>query len=397
MNIPYGKQNITQDDIDAVIEALKSDFLTQGPCIPKFEMAVCEYVNAKFGVATNSATSALHIGVKALGLKKGELVWTSPITFVASANCALYCGADIDFVDIDQHTFNMCPRALEEKLKRARTIGRLPSIVIVVHMAGQSADMKAINKLSKEFGFKIIEDASHAIGATYGGQKVGCCEYSDLTVFSFHPVKIITTAEGGIVTTNDSEIAKRMTLLRSHGVTRDGSKLVDQTQGSWFYEMHELGFNYRLTDIQAALGLSQLRRIDDIIARRNNLASRYNDLLQNCDLQLPWVDHMSTSSFHLYIIRLNDVSKRKKVFEHLKEKGIGVNVHYIPVHIHPFYVDMGFKQGDFENAENYYERAITIPLFPELTYLEQDYIVSEVKFALRSCDKIVSKLSIIDG
>ena len=280
----------------------------------------------------------------------------------------------------------MCPRALEEKLKRARTLGRLPSIVIVVHMAGQSADMKAISKLSKEFDFKIIEDASHAIGATYCGQKVGCCEYSDLTVFSFHPVKIITTAEGGIVTTNDGEIAKRMTLLRSHGVTRDGSKLVDQTQGSWFYEMHELGFNYRLTDIQAALGLSQLRRIDDIIARRNNLALRYNGLLQNCDLQLPWVDHMSTSSFHLYIIRLNDASKRKKVFEHLREKGIGVNVHYIPVHFHPFYVDMGFKRGDFENSENYYERAISIPLFPELTYAEQDYIVSEVKLALRSCD-----------
>lgn len=383
MKIPYGKQNITNADIDAVIEVLKSPLITQGPTVPKFEQSICDYVGCKYGVAVSSATAALHIAVKALGLCNDGILWTSPITFVASANCGLYCGAEIDFVDIDPETYNMCPKALENKLIVAEKTGKLPSVVVVVHMAGQSADMRSIHALSRKYNFKIIEDASHAIGGSFVDDKVGSCRFSDVTVFSFHPVKIITTGEGGAAVTNCEVLASKMRQLRTHGITRDPKDWSLQKQGEWYYEMADLGYNYRLTDLQAALGLSQMEQLSENIQKRNDLAQRYEILLNKDKLKLPFVSDEVYSAYHLYIVKLPDKASRLLIFNDLREKGIGVNVHYIPIHLQPYYSDMGFRTGDFPKAEEYYERALTIPLYPNLSFCEQDYVAENLNKALQ--------------
>lgn len=379
--IPYGKQCISQDDIDAVIEVLKSDFLTQGPQVPKFESAISTYCNSKYAIAVNSATSGLHVACLALDLGEDDLLWTSPITFVASANCGLYCGAKVDFVDIDPGTYNISLVALEKKLELAKAQGKLPKVLVVVHMAGQSADMVAISILAKKFNFRVVEDASHAIGGMYRGTHIGSCLYSDITVFSFHPVKIITTAEGGVVTTNSAGLAKKMNLLRSHGVTRDANQIISASHGPWYYQQIMLGFNYRMTEIQAALGISQLNRLDEFVRRRHELAERYDELLKNLPVTLPVQIAETYSSFHLYIIRLNlsaETTNRVKVFEGLREMGIGVNVHYIPVHLQPFYSNMGFELGDFPEAELYYNETISLPLYFEMTDEQQDQVVNSL-------------------
>jgi len=380
--IPYGKQEITQDDVDAVIEVLNSDFLTQGPKVPAFEKSVCDHTGAQWATAANSATSALHIACLALGLGEGDYLWTSPITFVASANCGIYCGAKVDFVDIDPDTYNMCPNKLEEKLIQAKADNKLPKIVIPVHLCGQSCDMQAIAKLANEYGFKVIEDASHAIGGRYLDEPVGNCRYSDITVFSFHPVKIVTTAEGGMATTNCHELAKSMALYRSHGITRDPSKMQGEAHGSWYYQQVELGFNYRMTEMQGALGVSQMKRLDQFVAKRHQLANRYNDLLKDLPLQLPYQLEGTYSGYHLYpiLLKLDEIDlSHEQVFESLRSKGIGVNLHYIPVHTQPYYRNMGFKEGDFANAEAYYKRAISIPLFHAMTFAQQDEVVNTLK------------------
>jgi len=384
--IPYGRQAISQDDIDAVVTTLQSDFLTQGPQVPLFEEAVAERVSAKHAVAANSATSALHIAVAALGLGPGDLLWTSPITFVASANCARYMGADVDFVDIDADTFNMSPAALAAKLDQAKASGRLPKVIMPVHMGGQSAAMQEIAALAKPLGIRIVEDASHAIGASYDDKPVGQCPYSDITVFSFHPVKIITTAEGGMAVTNDDALAQRMEALRTHGITRDPDLMTHVPDGPWYYQQLDLGWNYRLTELQAALGVSQLQRLEEFVDRRNLLADRYDALLGDCPVDLPGRQEKARSSFHLYIIRLpeRDPERRRAVFERLRADGIGVNLHYIPVHLQPYYRALGFAPGDFQAAEDYYERAISIPLYPGLTEEEQDKVVQSLKAALSS-------------
>jgi UDP-4-amino-4,6-dideoxy-N-acetyl-beta-L-altrosamine transaminase len=376
--IPYGKQDISDADLAAVESVLRSSMITQGPCVPKFEEAVANRVQAQFGVAVNSATSALHIACLALGVGQGDRVWTTAISFVASANCAVYCGAQVDFVDIDPDSFNMCANALAEKLARAEADGALPSLVIPVHMCGQSCDMKAIHALSQKYGFRVLEDASHAIGGTYDGLPVGHGQYSDVTVFSFHPVKIITTGEGGLAVTNNCELHQKMTLLRSHGVTRD-PELMCNDDGGWYYEQVDLGFNYRMTDIAAALGLSQLDRLDEFVARRNALATRYQELLQNLPLELPKISGDVKSAFHLYVIRLrtSEVALAKRdVFNTLRERGLGVNLHYIPIYRHPYYQKMQPPFLPLPNAEDYYARAISIPLFATMTDKEQDTVVS---------------------
>ncbi|WP_028492440.1 UDP-4-amino-4,6-dideoxy-N-acetyl-beta-L-altrosamine transaminase [Thioalkalivibrio sp. ALE19] len=383
--IPYGRQQITEDDIQAVVDVLRSDFLTQGSVVPRFEQAVAEKVGAGHGVATNSATSALHIACLALDLGPGDWLWTSPITFVASANCGLYCGAQADFVDIDPHTYNMSPDALAEKLAVAEREGRLPKVVVPVHFAGQSCDMATIHALSERYGFRIIEDASHAIGGRYKGEPVGCGRYSDITVFSFHPVKIITTGEGGMAVTNDPELAERMTRLRSHGITRDPEQMTHAPDGPWYYQQIELGFNYRITEMQAALGLSQLERLDAYVARRNELAERYDRLLADLPFITPWQHPDSYSGRHLYVIRLqlDEIDRsHRAVFESLREQGIGVNLHYIPVHTQPWYRQMGFRPGDYPEAEHYYAEAIILPLFPLMTEAQQDQVVTALKGAL---------------
>lgn len=380
--IPYGRQDITQADIDAVAEVMKSDFLTQGPAVPKFEKAVADYCGAAHAVATNSATSALHLACLALDLRPGDWLWTSPITFVASANCALYCDAQVDFVDIDPHTYNLCPQALETKLAKAEQEGRLPKVVVPVHFSGQPCDMRAIHALAQRYGFKIIEDASHAIGAKYLGERVGNGRYSDITVFSFHPVKIITTGEGGMALTNNSDLAARMELLRSHGVTRNPALMAGEPHGPWYYEQIGLGFNYRMTDIQAALGLSQMTRLDEFVTRRNYLAKRYDDGLRNLPLTCPCRDANLRSAFHLYVIRLelNRIEKsQREVFETLRERGILVNLHYIPVHTQPYYRALGFKRGDFPEAETYYREAITLPLYASLNESDQDQVITVLR------------------
>jgi len=380
--IPYGKQDITQGDIDAVIEVLGSDFLTQGPVIPRFEDAVKTSVGAGFSVAVNSATSALHIACLALDLGPGDRLWTSPITFVASANCALYCNASVDFVDIDPTTYNLCPQTLEQKLIAAELAGVLPKIVVPVHLAGQSCDMKAIKALSDRFGFRIIEDASHAIGAAYGDEKVGSCHYSDITVFSFHPVKIITTAEGGMAVTNDPVLAGKMERLRSHGITRDPHLMTHTPHGPWYYQQIELGFNYRMTEMQAALGCSQMTRLHEFIERRQQLAAQYAELLNDLPLMLPYQLETTASSWHLYIIRLqlSELSKSHlDVFNELRSAGIGVNLHYIPVHLQPYYRQMGFADGDFPHAEQYYQEAISIPLFHAMTDEQQLQVATSLR------------------
>lgn len=377
--IPYGKQEITEADIKAVVEVLKSDFITQGPVIPAFESAVANYCGAKHSVAVNSATSALHIACRALGVGNGDVVWTSPISFVASSNCALYCGANIDFVDINPKTYNLSVEKLEEKLIEADKHDRLPKVVIPVHLTGQSCEMEKIHSLSKKYGFKIIEDASHAIGGRYQDRPVGCCQYSDITVFSFHPVKIITTAEGGMALTNDRGLADKLSLLRSHGVTRDPALMQNNDRGPWYYEQIDLGFNYRLTDLQAALGLSQLERLDEYVSQRHELSKKYNVALENLSLILPWQHPETYSGLHLYVIRLklDEINKtHREVFESLRTKGIGVNLHYIPIHTQLFYQALGFKWGDYPEAEKYYGEAISLPMFPTLE--KQDEVIQTV-------------------
>lgn len=380
--IPYGRQDINQADIDAVIEVLKSDFLTQGLQVPQFEKTVADYVGADHAVAVNSATSALHIACLALGLGPSDWLWTSPITFVASANCGLYCGAQVDFVDIDPHTYNMCAKKLEEKLITAKQNGTLPKVVIPVHFSGQSCDMQAIHALSKRYGFKIIEDASHAIGGKYKKEPIGKCRYSDITVFSFHPVKIITTAEGGMAVTNNLQLAEKMQLYRSHGVTRDPNLMTHEPDGPWYYQQIELGYNYRMTELQAALGISQMRRLDDFITQRKHLAQRYNELLAGLPITLPWQDADNNSSWHLYVIclQLDKVSKtHRQMFEELRAAGVGVNLHYIPIHVQPYYQQQGFQHGDYPNAECYYQQSISIPLHINLSESQQLYIINTIK------------------
>lgn len=381
--IPYGRQEITQADIDAVVSVLQSDFLTQGPAVPRFEQAVADYAGAQYAVAVNSATSALHLACLSLELGPGDLLWTSPITFVASANCALYCGADVDFVDIDSRTFNLCPKALEQKLVEAEKKGRLPKIVIPVHMAGQPCHMVEIHALSKRYGFRIIEDASHAIGGKYRGNAIGSCQYSDITVFSFHPVKIITTGEGGMALTNNEEYANRMALLRSHGITRDTEKMT-KSDGPWYYQQIALGFNYRMTDIQAALGLSQMKRLDEFVAKRHEIAKRYNELLVEQPFITPWQHVDGYSGLHLYIIRLKltEIKKtHREVFDSLRAAGVGVNLHYIPVYRQPHYEQMGFQTGHCPEAEQYYCEAISLPIYPGLTSKEQDNVLNALRVA----------------
>ncbi|MDL2226363.1 UDP-4-amino-4,6-dideoxy-N-acetyl-beta-L-altrosamine transaminase [Deltaproteobacteria bacterium OttesenSCG-928-M10] len=385
MMIPYGRQHIAEDDIRAVAEVLRSDWLTGGPAGPRFEAAAAGKVGATEAVAVNSATSALHIACLALGLGPGDILWTSPNTFVASANCARYCGAEVDFVDIDPLTYNLSPEALADKLRLAAKKNRLPKIVVPVHFAGQSCDMRAIADLAAQYGFKIIEDASHAIGGEYLGRPVGVCRFSDITVFSFHPVKIITTAEGGLAVTNDRELAGRMRSLRSHGITRDESLMTGPADGPWYYQQLELGFNYRLTDLQAALGLAQLSRLELFVARRRELAARYDRLLADLPLILPHQAAEGGSSFHLYpvmIDRRRVAKSRLEVFNRLRSGGIGVNVHYIPVHTQPYYRRLGFKPGDFPAAEEYYAAALSLPLFYGLTDAMQDTVVARLGEAL---------------
>jgi len=379
--IPYGKQSISQDDINSVISVLQSDFLTQGPQVPLFEKVVANYCGVDYGIAVNSATSALHIACLSLGLGKGDLLWTSPNSFVASANCGLYCGAKVDFVDINLQTYNLSVEELEKKLIRAKQEDKLPKILIPVHFAGQSCDMKKIHSLSQEYGFKIIEDASHAIGGKYLDKPIGGCQYSDITVFSFHPVKIITTAEGGLATTNDEKLAERMQLFRSHGVTRDAKLITNVSEGDWYYQQVDLGFNYRMTELQAALGISQMQRLDDFVAKRHILQKRYDLLLSIPLITRPFQDEDSYSALHLYPIQidLNKVSKnREQVFDELREAGVGVNVHYIPIHTQPYYRKFGFKDGDFPNSENYYEAALSLPLYSGMSFQEQDKVVKSV-------------------
>ena len=384
--IPYGRQDISEADIQAVIDVLRSDFLTQGPAVPAFEQEVSRYCEAKHAVAVNSATSALHIACLALGVGKGDVVWTSPVTFVASANCALYCGASVDFVDIDPRTYNLSVEHLQRKLELARQQNCLPKVLIPVHLCGQSCEMERIHQLSQEFGFRIIEDASHAIGGKYQGEVIGSCSYSDITVFSFHPVKIITTAEGGVAVTNHAELAKKMVLLRSHGITRDPAKMTHESDGAWYYQQVDLGFNYRMTDMQAALGISQMQRLDMFVQRRHELAKRYNELLAQLPLTLPWQHPDTYSGLHLYVIRLQpDTIKltHREVFDALRQQGIGVNLHYIPVHAQPYYKAVGFKSGDFPEAELYYQEAISLPMFSAMTNDQQVVVTNTITEILK--------------
>lgn len=385
--IPYGRQDINQADIDAVVGVLQSDFLTQGPMVPRFERLVAEHVGAGYALALNSATSALHVACLSLGLGPGDRLWTTPITFVASANCALYCGASVDFVDIDPRTYNMCPLALEYKLRQAEQDGCLPKIVVPVHLCGQPCNMQAIHVLAQRYGFRIIEDASHAIGGKYQGSYIGNCRYSDITIFSFHPVKIITTAEGGMAVTNDAHLAERMSLLRSHGITRDRDKMTHEADGPWYYQQIELGFNYRMTELQAALGLTQMQRLDSYVSRRHELAGRYDTLLSGLPVQIPWQHPDGYSGLHLYVVRLQLGklnSSHRKIFEFLRDQGVGVNVHYIPVHLQPYYERFGFSRGDFPQAEQYYAEAISLPMFQTMSEEQQDSVVAALSRAVSS-------------
>jgi UDP-4-amino-4,6-dideoxy-N-acetyl-beta-L-altrosamine transaminase len=377
--IPYGRQDINQADIDAVVDVLRSDFLTQGPAVPAFEESIARYCGVQHAVAVNSATSALHIACLALDVGPGDAVWTTPITFVASANCALYCGADIDFVDIDSRTYNMCPERLAEKLAQAKLVGKLPKVVIPVHLCGQSCNMEGIHALSLQYGFKIIEDASHAIGGAYRGEPIGSCRYSDITIFSFHPVKIITTAEGGMAVSNSAQLDKRMRLLRSHGITRDAGEMTQPPEGPWYYQQIDLGYNYRMTDLQAALGLSQMQRLNALVSKRHALADRYNQLLQALPVITPWQLPDTYSGLHLYVIRLElprILKSHREVFEELRRAGVGVNLHYIPVYRQPYYAKRGFPNDYCPKAEQYYTSAISLPLYPGLSESTQDSVIA---------------------
>ena len=377
MFIPYARQSISDQDIAAVSEVLRSDFLTQGPTIPNFETALATYCGAKHAVAVNSATSALHIACLALGVGPGDIVWTNPISFVASANCALYCGAKVDFVDIDPDTFNISVAALTTKLEQAKKSGSLPRVVIPVHLAGQSSDMAAIHALAQEYGFKIIEDASHAVGGTYNGSPVGSCIYSDITVLSFHPVKIITSGEGGMALTNSASLSAALERLRSHGITRDKSLFQHASDGPWYYEQLDLGLNYRLTDIAAALGLSQFQRLDSFVARRNEIARNYDSLFSGSIFTTPTIQDDVISAFHLYVIRMAFTGDQKQRFFELAHKnGVGLNVHYIPIYRQPYYSQMGFDSADFPVAEKYYSEAVSIPMYADLTFEQQQHVAS---------------------
>ena len=385
MTIPYGRQSISESDIKAVSEVLGSDFLTQGPMVPKFEAALANRCGVKFAVAANSATSALHLACLAIGVKPGDRVWTSPITFAASANCARYCGADVEFVDIDPKTYNLCPTRLEAKLAIAQKNGTLPRVVIPVHLAGQSCDMSAIHKLANKYGFAIIEDASHAIGGNYKNVPVGGCQYSDITIFSFHPVKIITTGEGGMALTNDMRLANSMARLRTHGISRDAAEMLSTPDGPWYYEQLELGFNYRLTDIAAALGLSQFQRIDEFVAQRHEIAKTYDEVFTNTSIKRPWQHPDSFSAFHLYIARVDFASHgttQKAVFDELHAKGIMANLHYIPVYRQPYYEQFGYSHSDYPESEKYYAEAISLPMYPDLSSDEQSFVAKTLLTAI---------------
>ena len=380
--IPYGRQDISDIDIQSVINVLRSDYLTQGPVVPEFEKSVADFCKANYAIAVSSATAALHIACLALGVGKGDRVWTSPITFVASANCALYCGANVEFVDIDPNTYNISVEALEAKLEKANLEGKLPKVLIPVHLAGQSCKMDKIHLLGKKYGFRIIEDASHGIGGKYKDEPVGNCRFSDITVFSFHPVKIITTGEGGICLTNDLELSIKLARLRSHGIVRHPSELTHPPDGPWYYQQIELGFNYRMTEIQAALGLSQMSRLEEFVKARHVLAERYNELLADSSIRIPYQDPDTSSATHLYIIRVPKNGKNKtqlQLFENMRAAGILVNLHYIPVYRHPYYQQFGYDPADFPNAEAYYSEAISIPMYATLTLTDQDTIIEKIK------------------
>ena len=377
--MPYSRQDIGEADIQAVVDVLHSEWITQGPSIKRFETDVANYCGVRFAVAVSSGTAALHLACLVCGLKPGDMHWTSPNTFVASANCALYCGASVDFVDIDPKTYQLSTQLLEQKLELAAKTGRLPRVLVPVHFAGQPCEMGEIARLSKHYGFFVIEDAAHAIGSRYRNSKIGACTYSDLTVFSFHPVKIVTTGEGGMVLTNRQDFYEMLLRLRAHGITRDSDQMEGPSHGPWYYQQIELGYNYRMTDFQAALGTSQMQKLDQFVSRRHCIAERYNLALQKLPLILPWQHPDSYSSFHLYVIRLkpNEISKtHRQIFEELRSQGIGVNLHYIPVHMHPYYQRLGFKKGDFPQAEQYYQEAISLPMYSALSDEDQDRVIS---------------------
>ena len=385
--IPYGRQDIDEADVAEVVATLRSAFLTQGPAIEGFERGLARYTGAEHAVALSNATAALHIACLALDLGPGKRLWTSPITFVASANCARYCGAGVDFVDIDPQTYNMSVEALAAKLERARRTNALPHVVVPVHFAGQSCDMREIGALAKRYGFAVIEDASHAVGADYLDGKVGGCRFSDAAVFSFHPVKLLTTGEGGAVLTNRADLAKRIARLRSHGITRDPAEFRGESDGSWYHQQIELGYNYRITDIQAALGSSQLKRLDQFLVRRREIARRYDETLANEPVRTPWQDPSGVSAYHLYPVWVEpgaDGRRRRRIFDRMREAGIGVQVHYIPVHLQPYYRALGFKPGDFPEAERYYAGAFSIPLFTRLTGAEQDTVIAALRDFVRT-------------
>ena len=384
--IPYGRQSLDQADIDAVVEVLESDWLTQGPTLARFEVAMAERCEAAFAVAVCNATAALHIACLAADLGPGDRLWTTPNTFLASANCGRYCEADVDFVDIDPLTWNLDAQALARKLENAERAGLLPKVVVAVAFSGQSCDMRAIAALAERYAFTLIEDASHAVGARYAGRPVGCGEFAAMTVFSFHPVKIITTGEGGMVLTNRPELAERLGRLRSHGMTRDPAQMDEPSHGPWYYQQVELGFNYRMTDIQAALGLSQLGKLEGFIARRRALVARYQAAFAGLPLTLPGLQAEAESAWHLYVVRLQTEhieSTHREVFEALRAAGIGVNLHYIPVHLQPYYRELGFKPGDFPEAERYYAQAISLPVFPAMSDAQQDYVIEQVQRLLK--------------
>jgi len=387
--INYGRHDINQDDIDEVVKTLSSDYITQGPQVPKFENNIAKFTKSEYATVTNSATSALHLTCLGLGLGIDDYLWTSPISFVASANCGLYCNAKVDFVDIDINTFNINIDSLERKLKAAKKKKKLPKILVVVHMAGQPANMQAIGELSSKFKFYVIEDASHAIGAEYENNPVGNCKYSKASIFSFHPVKIITTGEGGAITTNDKILDEQLKSLRSHGITKNSKDFLNSSDGPWYYEQKSLGFNYRMSDIQASLGISQLKRIKEIVKKRNEIAERYNSSLKNIQLVTPYIADNCYSSFHLYIIKLKidelKPNSHRKIFEFLISKGINVNLHYIPIYRQPYYSEIGYKYDDFPNAEEYYKKAITLPLYPGLSEENQDIVMDLLIEALNLC------------
>ena len=384
--IPYAKQDISDEDIDSVIEVLKSDFLTQGNKVPLFEDIISERVGAKYALAANSATSCLYLSCLSLGLSKEDILWTSPITYVASANCALYCGAEVDFVDIDPLTWNISVEILEEKLKTARKIKKVPKILVLVHLAGNPCDLQKVFDLSKEYGFSIIEDASHALGSKYSGEHIGSSVYSDISVFSFHPVKNITTGEGGMILTNNQKLSEKIDLYRSHGITRDTKKMINKEEGLWYYEQLLLGFNFRMSDIHAALGISQMNSLDKFISKRNELSQIYTEELKGLPLTIQRVRKEDLSAWHIFVIRLKLSElklSRLEIYNSLRNKGIGVNVHYIPVHLHPFYKNLGFNKGDFPNSENYYDGAITIPMFTKLKKKEMKLVIQALKESIK--------------